>query len=235
VRERRRKASFRKASFKMWSYKGINIRWLGHDSFELEGSKTKVLVDPFKISRPVTADILLITHEHFDHLSADDIRKVSSSSRTQVVAAKPCESELSKLNVRANYVSPGSHLELLGVKIDALPAYNLNKFREPGHVFHPKEDGRVGYVITLDGVRIYHAGDTDAIPEMRGLSVDVALLPVSGTYVMTPEEAASAANGMNAKIAIPMHYGAIVGSKADAEKFKSLVVKTDVVILEKEE
>jgi L-ascorbate metabolism protein UlaG (beta-lactamase superfamily) len=223
----------------MWSYEGVNIRWLGHDSFELEGSKTTVLIDPFKISRPVSADILLITHEHFDHLSPEDIRRGTSSSsssaagRTLVVAARPCESELSKLDVSANYVSPGSHLELLGVKIDALPAYNLNKFREPGRVFHPKEDGRVGYVITLDGVRIYHAGDTDAIPEIRGLSVDVALLPVSGTYVMTPEEAAEAANGMNAKVAIPMHYGAIVGSKKDAEKFKSLV-KTDVVILEKE-
>jgi L-ascorbate metabolism protein UlaG (beta-lactamase superfamily) len=228
----------------MWSYEGVNIRWLGHDSFELEGSKTTVLIDPFKISRPVSADILLITHEHFDHLSPEDIRRGTSSSssssssssaagRTLVVAARTCESELSKLDVSANYVSPGSHLELLGVKIDALPAYNLNKFREPGRVFHPKEDGRVGYVITLDGVRIYHAGDTDAIPEIRGLSVDVALLPVSGTYVMTPEEAAEAANGMNAKVAIPMHYGAIVGSKKDAEKFKSLV-KTDVVILEKE-
>jgi L-ascorbate metabolism protein UlaG (beta-lactamase superfamily) len=226
----------------MWSYKGINIRWLGHDSFVLEGSgttKKKIIIDPFKLSRPLTADILLITHEHFDHLNADDIRKVApsqSSSHLQVVAARPCEAELSKLNITASYVSPGSHLELSGVEIDALPAYNLNKFREPGQVFHPKEDGRVGYVITLDGVRIYHAGDTDAIPEMKGLSVDVALLPVSGTYVMTPEEAASAANGMNAKVAIPMHYGTIVGSKKDAETFKSLVVvvKTDVRILEKE-
>ena len=215
----------------MWSYRGIKVHWLGHDSFALEGSKV-VVIDPFKISTPFKADILLITHEHFDHLSADDIGKVVSSS-TRVVAPKVCEGELSKLHLQTTYVSPGSHVELAGVEIDAVPAYNLNKFRAPGQVFHPKPDGRVGYLLTLDGVSFYHAGDTDAIPEIRDLAVDVAFLPVSGTYVMTAEEAASAANTMNIKVAIPMHYAAIVGSNADAQKFKSLVNK-EVVILEKE-
>jgi L-ascorbate metabolism protein UlaG (beta-lactamase superfamily) len=215
----------------MWSYRGIKVRWLGHDSFALEGSRV-VVIDPFKISSPTKADLLLITHEHFDHLSADDIGKVVSSS-TRVVAPKVCEDELSKLHLQTTYVSPGSHVELSGVEIDAVPAYNINKFRAPGQVFHPKQDGRVGYVLSLDGVTFYHAGDTDAIPEIDGLTVDVAFLPVSGTYVMTAEEAASAANAMNVKVAIPMHYGAIVGSRADAENFKRLVNK-EVVILEKE-
>ena len=215
----------------MWSYRGIKVHWLGHDSFALEGSKL-VVIDPFKLSKIFKADLLLITHEHFDHLSADDIGKVTTSS-TRAVAPKVCEGDLSKLHLQATYVSPGSHVEILGVEIDAVPAYNLNKFRAPGQVFHPKQDGRVGYVLTLDGVRFYHAGDTDAIPEIRDLEVDVAFLPVSGTYVMTAEEAASSANGMKTKVAIPMHYAAIVGSSADAQKFKSLVNK-EVVVLEKE-
>lgn len=215
----------------MWSYRGIKVHWLGHDSFALEGSRV-VVIDPFKISTVFRADLLLITHEHFDHLSADDIGKVVSTA-TRVVAPNVCEGELSKLRLQTTYVSPGSHVKLSGVEMDAVPAYNLNKFRSPGQVFHPKQDGRVGYVLNLDGVRFYHAGDTDAIPEMKNLAVDVAFLPVSGTYVMTAEEAASAANAMKIKVAIPMHYGAIVGSRADAEKFKSLANK-EVVILEKE-
>ncbi len=215
----------------MWSYGGIDVHWLGHDSFALEGTKV-VVIDPFKIAKAYRADVLLITHEHFDHLSPDDIKKVVSAT-TKVVAPRLCEAELAKLHLETTYVSPGAHIEVSGVKIDALPAYNLNKFRAPGQVFHPKQDGRVGYVVNLDGVTFYHAGDTDAIPEVRGLTVDVALLPVSGTYVMTAEEAADASNRMNVKVAVPMHVGAIVGSRADAEMFKSLA-KAEVVILDKE-
>ena len=215
----------------MWSYGGVKVLWLGHDSFALEGSRT-VVIDPFKISRPIRADILLVTHEHFDHLDPESIRKTVSSS-THVVAAEICEPDLSKLRLKVEYVSPGSHLELAGVKIDAVPAYNLNKFSAPGRVFHPKPEGRVGYLVELDGVRFYHAGDTDAIPEMKSISVDVALLPVSGTYVMTPEEAAEAVRMLKTKVVVPMHMGSIVGTRADAEKFKTLA-KTEVVILEKE-
>ncbi|RLG02733.1 MAG: MBL fold metallo-hydrolase, partial [Thaumarchaeota archaeon] len=130
-------------------------------------------------------------------------------------------------------VRPGDKVEVKGAKIEAVPAYNVNKFRSPGVVYHPKEEGSVGYVIELDGVRIYHAGDTDFIPEMRNLEVDVALIPVSGTFVMTAEEAAEAVNTFKPKVAIPMHYGAIVGDKSDAERFKKLA-EVDVVILEKE-
>jgi L-ascorbate metabolism protein UlaG (beta-lactamase superfamily) len=215
----------------MWSYRGIRVHWLGHDSFALEGSRT-VVIDPFKVKGGYRADVLLVTHEHYDHLSVDDIKKVTSKS-TRVVAAQLCEEELSKLHMQVTYVSPGSHAEVSGVKIDAVPAYNVNKFRAPGQVFHPKQDGRVGYVLELDGVTFYHAGDTDAIPEMKSIVADVALLPVSGTYVMTAEEAASAVSGMKVKVAIPMHFASIVGSKADAAKFKSLA-KTEVVILESE-
>ena len=128
---------------------------------------------------------------------------------------------------------PGDKIEVGDISIELVPAYNLNKFREPGKVFHPKEDGKAGFVIGMKGLRVYHAGDTDAVPEMKGLKPDIALLPVSGTYVMTPEEAAQAARMVEPKLAIPMHYGAIVGSEQDAHKFKQLVT-CEVQILQQE-
>jgi len=198
------------------------ISWLGHDSFKIKNGKT-VIIDPFKI-RPTTdkADILLISHEHFDHFSLDDIKKVVNENTT-IVTIPAVKKELSSLKVKeVKVVKPGDKLNLGEVSIEVVPAYNLNKFREPGKVFHPKEDGKAGFIIGIKGVRVYHAGDTDIIPEMKGLKPDVALLPVSGTYVMTAEEAAQAAKIMEPKLAIPMHYGAIVGTEQDAQKFKQL-------------
>jgi L-ascorbate metabolism protein UlaG (beta-lactamase superfamily) len=216
-----------------WSFGNVNVHWLGHDSFVLEGSKV-VMIDPFQASGNYKADILLISHEHYDHLSPDDIKKFALPT-TKVLAAKVCEPELSKLALDVAYVLPNSNVQLGGVTVETVPAYNLTKFREPGKVFHPKEDGRLGFIVTLDGVRFYHAGDTDSIPEMKSIKVDVALLPVSGTYVMTAEEAAEAARGMKCRVVVPMHWGSIVGSRVDAEKFKNLVgPKPEVVILSKE-
>src|SRR5947199_1024660 len=206
----------------MLEYQGLKITWLGHDSFKIKDGKT-VIIDPFKIRlSSEKADILLITHEHFDHLSADDIKKVAND-KTIAVAPPACKNELSKLKLGGvEYVHPGDKVTLEGISIEAVPAYNLNKFREPGKVFHPKEDGKVGYIVGMKGVRVYHSGDTDAIPEMKGFKADLALLPVSGTYVMTFEEAAQAVKMIGPKAAIPMHYGVIVGSESDAEKFKQI-------------
>ncbi len=206
----------------MLEYQGVKITWLGHDCFKLKDGKT-ILIDPYKLSSGVErADIVLITHEHFDHLSPEDIMKVVTEETT-IVATPSCRSELQKLKLqKLRIVSPGDIVDLDGVTVEVVPAYNLNKFREPGKVFHPKADGKAGYVVTMKGVRIYHAGDTDAIPEMKGLKADLALLPVSGTYVMTAQEAAEAAKMISPKLAIPMHYGAIVGSAQDAESFKRL-------------
>jgi L-ascorbate metabolism protein UlaG (beta-lactamase superfamily) len=217
----------------LWTYKNVNVHWLGHDSFVLAGTKT-VVIDPFKARGSYKADLLLISHEHFDHLSEEDIKRFSGPNTT-VVAPKICEDALKKLPNEKRFVAPGSRLEVKGLTVETIPAYNLNKFREPGKVFHPKQDGRVGYVVTLDGVRFYHAGDSDAIPEMKAIDVDVAFLPVSGTYVMTAPEAAEAAKAMKVKVAAPMHWGAIIGSKADAEAFKKLLSGVRAVeILEKE-
>lgn len=217
----------------MWAYKGVEVHWLGHDSFVLKGSKT-VIIDPFKARGDYKADLLLISHEHFDHLSEDDIRRFTDASTT-IVAPSICETPLKAFIQEKKFVAPGTKIEVKGVSLETVPAYNLNKFREPGRVFHPKADGRVGYVVTLDRVRFYHSGDSDATPEMRSLDVDVAFLPISGTYVMTAEEASEVAKAMKVDTVVPMHFGAIVGSRADAERFKRLVGSRPAVeILEKE-
>jgi L-ascorbate metabolism protein UlaG (beta-lactamase superfamily) len=217
----------------LWTYKNVEVHWLGHDSFVLKGSRTLV-IDPFKASGRFIADVLLLSHEHSDHLSEDDIRRFSNDSTT-LVAPRVCEAQLAGFKNRRVFVNPGSRMEVMGVVVETVPAYNINKYRSPGKVFHPKEDGRVGYVVTLDGSRFYHAGDTDATPEMMALDVDVAMLPVSGTYVMTAGEAAEAVKAMKVKVAIPMHIGSIVGSRKDAERFKELVGgKCEVEILEKD-
>ena len=217
----------------MFEYRGVRLTWLGHDGFRIQNGKT-IYLDPFKIEAGgPKADLLLVSHEHFDHLSVDDMKKVVTPS-TIIVAHSQSKSELGKLKAKeVKIVKPGDKITVDGIGIEAVPAYNVSKFREPGKVFHPKEDGKVGYVLTVNGVRIYHSGDTDRIPEMKMIRTDIALLPVSGTYVMTATEAAEAAGDIDPKVAIPMHFGTIVGSGSDAETFKGLV-KCEVRILERE-
>lgn len=213
-----------------YEYKGVKIYWLGHDSFRISDGAT-LYVDPYNIAGGPLADIILISHDHFDHLSLDDIRKVVKDD-TVIVAAQHCGQQLKGFK-NIELVVAGSRVSVKGVEIEAVPAYNVNKFKEPGVVFHTKAYGGVGFIINIGGVRIYHAGDTDLIDEMKNFRVDVALLPVSGTYVMTAEEAAKAANIIKPSVAIPMHYGAIVGSVADAQEFKRRC-NCEVVILSKE-
>lgn len=218
----------------MLEYQGIKIRWLGHDTFEISNGK-KIVIDPYKLSKEHRADILLITHNHFDHLSKEDIEKVKDEN-TVVVAPKECEQDLKSMNFKEVItVKPNDKVQVEGIGIEAVPAYNTNKINpSTNKPFHPKEDGKVGYIVNINGVRIYHAGDTDAIEEMKSIETDIALLPVSGTYVMTAEEAAEAVKMIKPKLAIPMHYGAIVGSIEDANKFKELVSECEVKILEQE-
>jgi len=217
----------------MYEYHGVKLSWLGHDGFRIQDGKV-IYIDPFKIAGGPKADIVLVSHEHFDHLSLDDLKKIVTPN-TIVVAHAQSAGELSKLKVKeTKIIKPGDKIKLGEITIEAVPAYNLNKGPEPGKVFHPKEDGKLGFVVTVNNIRIYHAADSDHIPEMKGLNPDIALLPVSGTYVMTPQEAAEAAVTINPKVAIPMHYDAIVGTKNDAETFKKLA-KCEVKILEKEE
>ena len=209
----------------------LDIERIAHDTFRIAGSR-RIYIDPFKIAKGDDADIVLISHEHFDHLSMEDLNKVCTPATT-IVASSNCRKGLEDVKVKEKrFLDPGGKTKIGDVEIESVAAYNLNKFREPGHVFHPKEYGGVGFVIKMDGTTVYHAGDTDHIPEMKSIQCDIALLPVSGTYVMTAEEAAEAAATINPKIAVPMHYGAIVGGKEDAKKFKSLVKNCEVVILQ---
>jgi len=196
-----------------------NIHWLGHDSFRLDGSST-VYIDPWKLSADAPpADLVLVTHDHFDHFSPDDIARLSTP-RTTLIGPASVTAQVD--GVAAVTLSAGGTVTVGGVTVTAVAAYNLDKFRQPGEVFHPRADGGLGYIVELDGRRIYHAGDTDAIPEMRDVRCDVALLPVSGTYVMTAAEAAEACRMISAAVAVPMHFGDIVGTAADAARFEGL-------------
>ena len=199
------------------------LHWLGHDSFRID-SAAVIYIDPWKLAKDSpAADLILITHEHHDHFSKEDIEKIRR--RTTQIIAPP--SVARGLNGAVHEVQPGDHVKVGEVVIDVLPAYNVEKR------FHPRSAGHVGYLITVDGLRIYHAGDTDAIPEMRGLAPDIALLPVSGTYVMSPDEALVAIDLLSPGLVVPMHYGDVVGTAADAERLRSMS-ETPVVILPSE-
>lgn len=215
-------------------FNGIRFHWLGHDGFRIVAGGKTIYVDPYQLSNAQhnqnDADIVLISHNHFDHLSMDDLRHVIGK-KTSVVAAKECLEQLKTTGAaEVNGVAPGDRVTIQGLPVEAIAAYNTNK------KFHPKADNKVGFVLTINGIRIYHTGDVDDIPEMSAVKPEVALVPVSGTYVMTAEEAAKAVNEKikPKKLAIPMHYGSIVGTVKDAATFKRLVTVCPVQILARE-
>lgn len=195
----------------------VILTWLGHASFRLEHSTTSVYIDPYNVLDGKKADIILITHGHYDHCSIPDIMRLVKPD-TEIVITPDSTSKLSHKVTQGNtrLVKPGDAFSIKDVKVEAVPAYNLEK------QFHPKDNQWVGYIVTVNGVRFYHAGDSDAIPEMSRIRADVVLLPIGGTYTMNAEEAAGVVNVMKPKLAIPMHYGSIVGSLDDAKRFKEL-------------
>ncbi|MBW1815624.1 MAG: MBL fold metallo-hydrolase [Deltaproteobacteria bacterium] len=202
------------------------FKWLGHDGFLVETEKT-IYFDPYEISGGPTADLVLISHDHFDHCSPEDVARVQGPDTVIVTES----ASAAKLSGDVRVVKPGDSLDFGGITVEAVPSYNTDKD------FHPKANDWLGLIVEAEGVRVYHAGDSDFIPEMNemnDLKVDIALLPVSGTYVMTAEQAVEAALAIRPKLAIPMHYGAIVGSEQDAVRFKeALAGKIDVMILQK--
>jgi L-ascorbate metabolism protein UlaG (beta-lactamase superfamily) len=200
------------------------IHWLGHDGFRIDSTKV-IYFDPFQIKSAVPADIIFISHDHFDHCSEYDVKKIQKKDTVIVTDAATAK----KLEGSIRVVKPGDKLTVGNIAVEVVPSYNTNK------TFHPKASGMLGFIVTIEGVRIYHAGDTDFIPEMNSIKTDIALLPVSGTYVMTAEEAVQAALAIKPAVAIPMHFNAIVGSEKDAALFKEkLAGKIEVVILKQE-
>ena len=221
---------------------GVEIKWLGHSGFLIipNGSSKKIIyVDPYNIKEGTEkADLILITHSHYDHCSVADMEKIIKEG-TKIIIPADCQSKVTRFDVPIDIqvVEPGDELKFVDVKISVLFAYNLDK------PFHPKEEGWMGYLIKIGNILIYHAGDTDVIPEMQKLTgyhqADrkiVALLPVGGRFTMSAEEAAEAADLIKPWLAVPMHYGGIVGAIDNADDFIRLCEEKgiDAKILEKE-
>jgi L-ascorbate metabolism protein UlaG (beta-lactamase superfamily) len=209
------------------------LDWLGHSGFRLRAGRALVYIDPYRVSPEAPkADLILVTHGHYDHFSPQDIELLSQKGTRLVAPAVVAE------RVSGNVVSiaPGEMLEdelVRGVAVAAVAAYNTSKRDGEGRVFHPPGAGFVGYDLNVRGERLYHAGDTDVIPEMDTVAgVDVALLPVSGIYVMTAQEAAEAARRIAPRVAVPMHWGEHIGTREDAEAFAA-AAPGEVRILEK--
>ena len=178
-----------------------------------------VYIDPYRVPEGPKADLILITHGHYDHFSPQDVERLSHDGTWLVGPAAVAE----RVSGRVLSIAPGEAVDrelVRGVSVTAVAAYNTSKRDAEGRLFHPREAGWVGYDLNVRGERLYHSGDTDVIPEMDSVTgVDIALLPVSGVYVMTAQEAAEAARRLQPRVAVPMHWGEHIGSYQDAVAF----------------
>jgi L-ascorbate metabolism protein UlaG (beta-lactamase superfamily) len=209
-----------------------DLKWIGHASFLLSVNGKNVYIDPFNLQTgKVHADIILITHPHFDHFSTQDIEKVADAN-TRIFAPMELKEKIRIGKVTG--VEPNKKYSADGIEIETVPAYNVNKERLDKH---PRTNNWVGYIIKAGGKSWYHAGDTDFIPEMKKIEVDVALLPMSGTYTMDVHEAVEAARAIKAKQYTPMHYKQVLGKEASekAEVFFKSKIKNTVLLKEIQE
>lgn len=196
---------------------GIEV--LCHSSIRID-KHLIMYFDPFKVNKEYKdADIIFITHSHYDHFSEEDIEKVRKDN-TYLVVPEDCLIKSLKMGFdesRILVVEPGEKYELLGIKFETVPAYNIEK------QYHSKESNWVGYILEINDVHYYISGDTDITPEAKAVNCDVAFVPIGGIYTMNAKEAASLINTIEPQIAIPTHYGEIIGSHDDAVLFKKLV------------
>lgn len=197
-----------------------NITVFTQSSIRIQSSIGNVYIDPFQMKEePKDAAFILITHDHYDHFSPEDIRKVAGDSCVLIVPEKMQDKAREVCGDDIHKVVPGASYEIKGLKLETVPAYNSLK------PFHPKGAGWVGYILELDGRRIYIAGDTDAVKEVQSVKCDIALVPIGGTYTMNAKKAAELINKIKPTVAIPTHYGSIVGKKEDADEFAANVKK----------
>ena len=206
----------------------LDVKWLGHASFKLTFASTVIYIDPFQIlGQPHDADYIFVTHTHYDHLSLEDIKKLTKSD-TKFILSKDGESHVQSLGDTISF-SPYDSQRIDNLIITAIPAYNLNKS------FHPKANNWLGYVIDFkEGTKFFHSGDSDNISEYKELNkmgITIAALPCGGTYTMNATEAAQAAEVINPKQLIPMHWGRIVGSKKDALEVKKYLENSNIEVL----
>jgi len=199
--------------------------WFKQSAFLWRGEGIAVYIDPWGVTTDDPADVVFLTHAHFDHLSMEDIERVRKEG-TKFVAPRDVAAELSG---DVTPVRPGDSLEVAGIKVTALPAYNLVEERLEAH---PRANEWVGYLLTLGSNTYYHAGDTDHAPELDSVRADVTFLPIGGDpYTMAADEAAGLAKAIGPQIAVPMHYGFVVGSKSDGGRFRDLAAPLRVEIL----
>jgi L-ascorbate metabolism protein UlaG (beta-lactamase superfamily) len=200
---------------------GNTLQWLGHASFKIRYDGKVIYIDPWKLSKaPHDATLVLVSHSHSDHYSAKDIAKAAGPD-TKIIAS----ADVVKKEGKGQALTPAEKINVAGVTITGVAAYNINKR------YHPKANNWLGFLIDIGSVRIYYAGDTDLTEEMKTLKdIDIALLPVGGTYTMNAEEAATAVDYIKPGRAIPYHWGDIVGKRADAERFAENA-KCEVTVL----
>src|SRR3954467_13805770 len=206
------------------------VEWLGHSGFRIAVEKATIYIDPYRVGGDQPkADLILITHQNYDHFSIQDLERLRKDDPH--VTAPPAVAE--RLEGSVHSLRPGEVVEtdIYGVDVRAVPAYNTSKRDGEGRPFHPREAGCLGFELNVRGERLYHAGDTDVIPEMDWVvGVEIALLPVSGVHVMTALEAAEAARRIQPTVAVPMHWGGHIGSEQDATAFAD-AAPVDVVII----
>lgn len=198
-----------------------DIEVLCHNSIKINKEKI-IYIDPFKIQKEYKdADIIMITHAHYDHFSEEDINKVKKEN-TKICITKDLEKRTLNLGFNKEkilIVEPNMKYNIEGIKFETIPAYNISK------QFHPKENNWVSYIIEINNIKYYIAGDTDITKENKNVKCDVAFVPVGGTYTMDSKEAAELVNIIKPKVAVPVHYGSIVGTKEDAENFAKMINK----------